>query len=65
MAINRKLDEVNLEVAIDNEDAIRLYRRLGFRICGNPVMDRWQRQRGDGTIETIEASSFVMVKRLA
>ncbi len=64
IAAYRKLDEVNLEVATDNENAIRLYRRLGFRKCGDVIMDRWQRERGDGSIEMIEAPSFVMVKRL-
>ena len=64
IAADRKLDEVNLEVATDNENAIRLYRRLGFRKCDDVVMDRWQRERGDGSSEMIEAPSFVMVKRL-
>ncbi len=51
MAGDQGLDEVNLEVAIDNEKAIRLYERLGFRQHGNPVMDG-------------EAPSWVMVKKL-
>ena len=51
MAADRGLDKVNLEVAIDNEKAIRLYKRLGFRRHGNPVMDG-------------EAPSWVMVKKL-
>ena len=64
IADERGLDEVNLEVEIDNKDAIRLYRRLGYRICGHPVMDRWTRLRDDGTSETIEVPVYVMVKRL-
>lgn len=51
MAADRGLDKVNLEVAIDNENAIRLYERLGFRRHRNPVMDG-------------EAPSWVMVKEL-
>ena len=51
MATDLGLDKVNLEVAIDNEKAIRLYERLGFRRRGSPVMDG-------------EAPSWVMVKKL-
>ena len=58
------MDEVNLEVEIDNEAAIRLYRRLGYRICGDAVMDRWTLSRDDGSVDTIEVPVFVMVKRL-
>ena len=65
IAVDKGLDEVNLEVEIDNEDAIRLYRRLGYRICGDAVMDRWTRLGDDGSSETIEVPVFVMVKRLA
>ncbi|MCY4475371.1 MAG: GNAT family N-acetyltransferase [Chloroflexi bacterium] len=64
IAADRDLDEVNLEVEIDNDDAIRLYRRLGYRICGDPVMDRWQLMNDDGSSETVEVPVFVMVKRL-
>ena len=64
IAAERNLDEVNLEVEIDNDDAIRLYRRLGYRICGDPVMDRWTLLRDDGTVDTIEVPVFVMVKKL-
>ena len=64
IATESGMDEVNLEVEIDNEDAIRLYRRLGYRICGDPVMDRWTRLRDDGSVDTIEVPVFVMVKRL-
>lgn len=59
------LAEVNLEVTTDNQEAISLYRKLGYRICGATVMSHWQNMRDDGTSETIEAPLFVMVKRLA
>ena len=36
VASGRALGEVNLEVAIDNKDAIRLYERLGYRRHGEP-----------------------------
>ena len=58
------MDEGNLEVEIDNKDAIRLYRRLGYRICGDAVMDSWTRLEDDGSSDTIEVPVFVMVKRL-
>ena len=64
IAAGRDLDEVNLEVTTDNRDAIRLYRRLGYRKCGDPEMDRWNRMRDDGSSETIEVPVLVMVKRL-
>ena len=64
IAVKSDMDEVNLEVTIDNEDSIRLYRKLGYRICGDTVMGHWQNMRDDGTSETIEAPLFVMVKRL-
>ena len=64
IASDKGMDEVNLEVEVDNEDAIRLYQRLGYRICGDPVMDRWTKLEDDGTSETIEVPVFVMVKRL-
>ena len=64
IAAGRGLNEVNLEVGIDNEEAIRLYRRLGYQRCGEIVMDRWQRLQDDGSSETIETPLFVLVKRL-
>ena len=65
IAATRDLGAVNLEVTIDNKDAIRLYGRLGYRICGDPVMDRWNRMRDDGSSEMIEVPVFLMVKKLA
>ena len=64
IAAESDMEEVNLEVAIDNADAIRLYHRLGYRICGNAVMDCWTRLRDDGSGETIEVPVFVMVRKL-
>lgn len=64
IAAERGLAEVNLEVTIDNEDSIRLYRNLGYRICADAVMGHWRNMRDDGTSETIEVPVFVMVKRL-
>ena len=64
IAAERGLAEVNLEVTIDNEDSIRLYRKLGYRICGDTVTGRWERKLDDGSSETIEAPLSVMVKKL-
>ena len=64
IAAERGLAEVNLEVTIDNEDSIRLYRKLGYRICGDTVTGRWERKLDDGSSKTIEAPLFVMVKKL-
>ena len=65
IAARGDLDEVNLEVGIENKDAIRLYRRLGYQIFGDTVIDRWQRVLEDESIEVVEDTSFVMVKKLA
>ena len=64
IADQRGFDEVNLEVEVDNIDAIQLYRRLGYQTCGNPVMDRWTRFLDDGSSEKIAVPVFVMVKKL-
>ena len=53
---------VNLEVAVDNSGAIRLYERLGFVGCGPPVVDRWTRLTEEGEAEAIEDASWAMVK---
>ena len=58
------LGKVNLEVALDNEGAIRLYERLGYRRTGMPVTDQWTRMTDDGRREQVEERSWVMVKNL-
>ena len=65
IASGRALGEVNLEVAVDNGDAVRLYERLGYRRHGEPVMDRWEKQLDDGSSLLVEVPSWVMVKSLA
>ena len=64
IASHRGLDEVNLEVAVDNEDAVRIYERLGYRRHGNPVLDRWEKRLDDGSSQPVDVPSWVMVKRL-
>ena len=63
-AADRALTEVNLEVAIENEDAIRLYERLGYKRLGKPVMDRWEQHLDDGGSRLVEEPSWVMIKSL-
>ena len=57
-------DKVNLEVALDNGDAIRLYERLGYFRKGEPFTDRWTLLTEDGRHEQVEERSWVMVKTL-
>ena len=57
IAAERGLAEVNLEVTINNEYSIRLYRNLGYRICGDTVTGRWERKLDDGSSETIGSAS--------
>ena len=64
IASRRALDEVNLEVAIGNRDAIRLYERLGYRRHGDPVSDRWERRLDDGSSQMVDVPSWVMINRL-
>ncbi len=64
IAAEAGLGEVNLEVTTDNQKALSLYHKLGYRICGDTVMGHWQNMRDDGTSETIEAPVYVMVKKL-
>ena len=56
--------KVNLEVALDNGGAIRLYERLGYFRRGEPFTDRWTLLTGDGRYEQVEERSWVMVKTL-
>ena len=58
------LNQVNLEAAVENEDAIRLYEWLEYRRVGEPVMDSWERLHDDGSSELVEMPSLVMVRRL-
>ena len=64
IAFGRALDEVNLEVAVGNRDAIRLYERLGYRRHGDPVSDRWERRLDDGSSQMVDVPSWVMINRL-
>ena len=56
--------KVNLEVALDNGGAIRLYERLGYFRRGEPFTDRWTLLTEDGSREDVEEQSWVMVKEL-
>ena len=58
------LGRVNLEVAIDNAGALRLYERLGYSRLGEPVVDCWEQQGDDGSSKQVEEYSWVMVKEI-
>ena len=64
MALERGIKRVNLEVALDNDGAIRLYERLGFYRLGAPVTNQWMEVTDDGVQELAEERSWVMVKDL-
>ena len=64
IATGRALGGVNLEVAVDNEDAVRLYERFGYRRRGEPVMDRWEKRLDDGSSQQVDVPSWVMINRL-
>ena len=63
-ARRRGLAQVNLEVAVSNVNAVRLYERLGYSRLGEPVVDRWTRLADDGGSEQVEELSWVMVRPL-
>ncbi len=58
------LARVNLEVALDNNVAQRLYEKLGYRVIGEPVINRWEKTLEDGKTEQIEEPSWIMLKYL-
>lgn len=58
------LRSVNLEVALDNDAALRLYEGLGYQRLGEPVVNRWTRLSEGGECEEVEERSWVMVKEL-
>ena len=64
-ALRRGLRSVHLEVAVDTADALRLYERMGSRLDGEPITDRWWRVTDDGGREKEEELSWVMVKPLS
>ena len=60
------LRSANLEVALDNSAALRLYEGLGYRRLGvqQPIVNQWTRLTDDGICEQVEGHSWVMVKKL-
>jgi len=63
-ASRRRLDGVWLDVAIDNEDAMRLYERLGYSREGPTVVNHWSYVDGGGTQQNVEETCYRMFKRL-
>ena len=64
MAVDMGTSEVNLEVSVENEDAIRLYERLGFHRLPEQATDRWEQMSEDGSSRTVEEQSWIMIKRV-
>ena len=60
----RGLRSVNLEVATENKIAQSLYERIGYKIVGKPVVERYERLNANGTAEIIEENELIMVKTL-
>ena len=58
------LRSVNLEVALENCAALRLYKGLGYHRLPEPVVIRWTRLAEDGRCEEVEEESWVMMKEL-
>ena len=63
-AICLSLNEVNLEVSVDNVDATRLYKCLGYRCLPDTVTDSWDELDDHGNRRTVEASSWIMFKQV-
>ena len=64
MARRRGIQSVNLEVAVEKGDALRLYERRGYQRLGSPVPTRWTRLADDGSCEQVEDLSWTMTKRV-
>jgi ribosomal protein S18 acetylase RimI-like enzyme len=54
------LGHVNLEVAIENSGAMELYRNLGYRRVGQPIVDSWQRHTPGRGWELVEGPAWIM-----
>jgi ribosomal protein S18 acetylase RimI-like enzyme len=65
IAVERGLDGVWLDVAVDNANAKRLYERLGYRQEGPTVLNRWSYVDEDGTQREAEETCYRMYKRFA
>ena len=63
-AAERGLEAVRLEVALDNMDAIRLYKRLGYDRTGSPITVRWSRLDRRGKPEQVLEQVWVLNKRV-
>ena len=55
---------VQLEVAVENDVAIDLYEKLGYRREGDQIVNRWMRGTEDGASEVVEEPSWVMVREV-
>ena len=64
MAVDMGMSQVNLEVSVENQSAVRLYERLGFQRLSEQVTDRWEQLRDDGSTMTVEEQSWIMVKKV-
>jgi ribosomal protein S18 acetylase RimI-like enzyme len=60
----RSLGHVNLEVAIENSEAVRLYERLDYRPVGQPFVDSWQRHTPGTGWKLVEGPAWVMTKEV-
>lgn len=63
-AVSRGMQLMRLNVAQDNEPALKLYRQLGYGIIGSED-DPWQYKTPHGEIRTIHELEWVMQKKLA
>ncbi|MCY3543332.1 MAG: GNAT family N-acetyltransferase [Chloroflexi bacterium] len=61
-AISLHMNEVNLEVSVDNVNAIRLYKRLGYRCLQEPVTESWDELDEERNRRTVEGLSWIMIK---
>ena len=63
-AIVLSLNESGLEVSVDNDNAIRLYERLGDRCLRESVTESWDELDKRENIPTAEATLWTAIKEV-
>ena len=61
--VQRRFQELTLNVARDNPGAIRLYKRLGYRIL-KEIPGRWSYYDDQGRLQRVSEPGYRLIKEL-